>query len=141
MIGELLDLVGAVFLLMGAVLCLMAAIALVRFPDLLCKMHSITKPQVLGLLFVATGISFSIRTWWVFVVCTLIVALQLITSPVSATLVSRAAYRTGMVEDGIMVMDDLATDLARAGYQLAEPSSGTRSHGAEPAAEQAEPAE
>lgn len=120
MILEILDLLGALFLFAGSALALVAAIALVRFPDVLCKMHAITKPQVLGLLFVATGLALTFRIWWVFAVCTLIVALQLITSPVSATMVSRSAYRTGLMAGEIMVMDELSEDLSLAGYRFQE---------------------
>lgn len=118
---EVLELFGALFLLAGSALALVAAIALVRFPDLLCKMHAITKPQVLGLLFVATGLALTFQTWWVFIVGTLIVALQLITSPVSATMVSRSAYRTGLMASEIMVMDELSEELSLAGYRFQEP--------------------
>ena len=37
-------------LLLGAALCLVAGIGLLRFPDLLTRMHAGTKPQVLGVL-------------------------------------------------------------------------------------------
>ena len=138
MTAQLFDLAGALCILLGAVLCLVAAIALYRFPDLLCKMHSITKPQVLGVLLISTGVFLSMRTWWIFWLCTLIVALQLVTAPVSATLVARSAYRVGMVEDDIMVMDDLAEDLAGAGFQLAERGVADRSQPPSPLAEQAD---
>lgn len=118
--SEWLDLLGSLFLLGGAGLALVAAIALVRFPDLLSKMHAITKPQVLGLLFIATGLALTFRTWNVFILCTLIVTLQLITSPVSATMVSRSAYRTGLMKSDIMVMDELSEELSRAGYKFTD---------------------
>lgn len=111
------DLVGALLLLCGAFLCLVAAVALIRFPDVLAKLHAITKPQVLGLLFLAAGVFVSMRTWWVFAICTLAVALQLVTAPVAATMVSRAAHRRRLVEHRKLVVDDLTTDLERAGYR------------------------
>ena len=70
------DLIGSVFVFIGAVLCFGAAVALVRFPDLLGKMHAITKPQVLGLIFVSMGIAVSLRTWWAIGLCLLIIALR-----------------------------------------------------------------
>lgn len=111
------DLLGALFILMGAALALAAGVALIRFPDLLSKMHAITKPQVLGLLCVATGVFLATRTWWSFAVCTLVVALQLVTAPVSATIVSRAAFRLGLVDRSILLVDDLSDDLRSAGYE------------------------
>lgn len=118
--GEWLDLLGALALLVGAFLCLATAVALVRFPDVLTKMHSITKPQVLGMILVATGTTLTLRTWGVFAVCTIMVAMQLLTSPVSATMLARSAYRSGLVDQDGLLMDDLSDDLARAGYKLTE---------------------
>lgn len=118
--NDVLDLIGALVLLTGAFLCLVTAIALVRFPDVLTKMHSITKPQVLGILLVGAGTTLTLRTWWVFAVCTIMVAMQLLTSPVSATMLSRSAYRSGLVDQDGLVMDELSDDLARAGYKLTE---------------------
>ena len=43
------DVLSAVFMIVGATMSLGAAIGLLRFPDLLSRMHSATKPQVLGL--------------------------------------------------------------------------------------------
>ena len=49
------DIASACCLVAGALLGLAAAIGLVRFPDLLSRMHAATKPQVLGLLLVVLG--------------------------------------------------------------------------------------
>ena len=50
------DIVCAVLILGGSALALTAAIGVVRFPDTLSRMHSATKPQVLGLLLVLAGL-------------------------------------------------------------------------------------
>ena len=50
------DAVAAALLVLGALLTLTAAIGIVRFPDVLTRMHSATKPQVLGLLAVIAGL-------------------------------------------------------------------------------------
>lgn len=115
--SEVLDLIGALLLLCGAFLCLVAAVALIRFPDVVAKLHAITKPQVLGILFLASGVFVSIRSWSVFAICTLAVALQLVTAPVAATMVSRAAYRRRLLDAGELVVDDLTADLEQAGYR------------------------
>ena len=120
MIDSIFDLIGAIFIAVGAFLCFAAAISLVRFPDVLGKMHAITKPQVLGLMSVATGIAISLRTWWSVGLCLLIVILQLLTAPVSANLVARGAYRGGLVPDENLLVNDLADDLEEAGYSREE---------------------
>lgn len=113
---EVLDLVGALLILCGALLCFVAAVALVRFPDVLGKMHAITKPQVLGLIFVSMGIAISLRTWWSVGLCALIIALQLLTAPISASLVSRSAYRSGLADESSLLVNHLAEDLEGAGF-------------------------
>lgn len=115
--NEIFDLIGALLVLIGALLCFGAAVALVRFPDSLSKMHAITKPQVLGLICIVTGIEFALRSWWTLGIIALIVFLQLTTSPVSANLISRAAYRSGLIADENLLIDHLAEDLNKAGFE------------------------
>lgn len=123
MTDEIYDLIASMFVLAGALLCLGAAISLVRFPDVLGKMHAITKPQVLGLISVTVGIALSLRTWWAVGLCLLVVVLQLLTAPVSANLVARGAYRAGLIKDDLLVVDHLTEDLEEAGYT--RPAEGT----------------
>ena len=117
MIDQIFDLIGAVLVLVGALLCFGAAISLIRFPDVLGKMHDITKPQVLGLITITVGIALSLRTWWAVGLCLLVVVLQLMTAPVSANLVARSASRSGLVEDQFLKVNHLADDLEEAGYK------------------------
>lgn len=118
------DLVGAFLVLLGAFLCLAAAIGLLRFPDVLSRMHAATKPQTLGLILVAVGVVLSLRSWAAFGTLVLIAAFQLATAPVAAHLVGRTVYRTDQVRHDLLTRDDLAEDLAEAGFHLGpnEPS-------------------
>lgn len=116
MTDQIFDLVASVFVLAGALLCFAAAVSLVRFPDVMGKMHAITKPQVLGLISVTVGIALSLRTWWALGLCLLVVLLQLLTAPVSASLVARGAYRAGLIKEELLLVDQLTDDLEEAGY-------------------------
>ncbi|HEY5787408.1 MAG TPA: monovalent cation/H(+) antiporter subunit G [Microlunatus sp.] len=116
--NPVLDTIGAVFLLLGAMLCFAASVGLVRFPDVLTRMHAATKPQTLGLLFVVTGVAFSLQNFQALGILLLVAILQLLTAPVAAHMVSRTAYRTGQVREDLLTQDDLADDLAAAGFQL-----------------------
>lgn len=116
--NPVLDIVGAVFLLLGAMLCFAASVGLVRFPDVLTRMHAATKPQTLGLLFVVTGVALSLQNLQALGILVLVAILQLLTAPVAAHMVSRTAYRTGQVREDLLMEDDLADDLAAAGFQL-----------------------
>lgn len=115
--GAVWDVVGALILLLGAVLCLAAATGLVRFPDVLTRMHAATKPQTLGLLLVVTGVALSLRDVRALGLLILVAVLQLLTAPVAAHMVGRTAYRTGQVRTDLTQPDALAEDLARAGFR------------------------
>jgi multicomponent Na+:H+ antiporter subunit G len=117
-VNLVLDTIGALFLLLGAMLCFAASVGLVRFPDVLTRMHAATKPQTLGLLFAVIGVGFSLQSVKVLGVLLLIAVLQLLTAPVSAHMVGRTAYRTGQVRRDLLTEDDLADDLAAAGFHL-----------------------
>ncbi len=120
MVNAALDLVGAAFVLVGAFLCLAAAVGLIRFPDVLSRMHAATKPQTLGLIMIAIGVELSLRSWTAFGTVLLIATCQLITAPVAAHLVGRTVYRTNQVRRDLLVRDELADDLTRAGFTLSD---------------------
>lgn len=102
-----LDILTAALLLGGALMSLAAAVGLLRFPDLLSRMHAATKPQVLGLLFFLLAIAVQHRTWSIVPVLILCWIFQLLTSPVSAHMVGRAGYRTKHLRKDLLSMDEL----------------------------------
>ncbi|NLE21678.1 MAG: monovalent cation/H(+) antiporter subunit G [Actinobacteria bacterium] len=105
---SVVDLIAAVCLLSGAVLSLAAGLGLLRFPDLLARMHSATKPQVLGLLLILVGTALRLGTVVDITTLALVGAFQLAVAPVAAHMVGRAAYRTGLFRRDLLVTDDLA---------------------------------
>lgn len=116
-----LDVVAGALLLCGGVLALAAGVGLVRFPDLLARMHTAAKPQVLGMLLMLTALGLRLRDWRVVGMLLLVAMLQLVTAPVAAHMVARAGYRTGKVDSERLVVDELTRDLAvAAGIDLLE---------------------
>jgi multicomponent Na+:H+ antiporter subunit G len=114
-----LDVLAAVLLITGASLALAASIGVLRFVDVLSRMHAATKPQVLGILLCLAGAGVRLRDsvdLWMLV---LTGAFQLVTAPVAAHLVGRLAHRTRHVRRDRLFVDELA---ARDGP--APPSSG-----------------
>lgn len=93
----LLDLTGLFLLFAGAVLCLAAAIGILRFPDLLTRMHAATKPQVLGVLLVILGVALRTRLGLDVGMLALIGLFQMLTIPVGAHMIGRAGFRLGEV--------------------------------------------
>jgi multicomponent Na+:H+ antiporter subunit G len=114
-----IDLVSAVFMVVGALMSLGAAIGLLRFPDLLSRMHAATKPQVLGLFLLLASIGLQMRTWWVWPVLLVAWIFQLLTVPVSAHMVGRAGYRTKHLHRELLTSDELEAVVLKAAGQKA----------------------
>ena len=99
------DIIGAVLMLASATLTFVAAIGMFRYPDLMTRLHVATKPQVLSLIMGCLGAACLVRdpsmTWTLL----LVIGCQLITSPISAHMLSRAGYRTGRIDSDAMVVD------------------------------------
>ncbi|WP_299166434.1 monovalent cation/H(+) antiporter subunit G [uncultured Arthrobacter sp.] len=107
MMDAALDVLTMVLLLGGALMSLAAAVGLLRFPDLLSRMHAATKPQVLGLLLFLMAIAVEQRSWAIVPVLIICWIFQLLTAPVSAHMVGRAGYRTKHLRKDLLSMDDL----------------------------------
>ena len=106
------DVVAAACLVLSALLTLIAAIGILRFPDVLTRMHSATKPQVLGLLVVLLGLGFRLRDPSTIGLLALVALFQLVTSPIASHMVGRASFRAGQVRRDLLVVDELS-DLLR----------------------------
>lgn len=105
------DVAAGVLILLGALLGLVAAIGILRFPDVLTRMHSATKPQVLGLILIVLGLVLRLRDPSATAVLGLVLLFQLTTAPVAGHMVGRAAFRAGQVRDDLLVVDELSDTL------------------------------
>lgn len=89
-----MELLISLFLIAGGSFAAIAGIGLLRFPDVLMRMHASTKAGTLGvgLSVISTALFFSNDL--VTTKAMLIVVFILFTAPVAAHLIGRAAYRT-----------------------------------------------
>jgi multicomponent Na+:H+ antiporter subunit G len=101
------DVLAATCLVTGALLTLIAAIGILRFPDVLTRMHSATKPQVLGLLVVLLGLGLRLRDPATTGLLALVALFQLATAPIGSHMVGRASFRAGQVRRDLLVVDEL----------------------------------
>jgi multicomponent Na+:H+ antiporter subunit G len=108
-IGTVADGIAVVLVLLGALLCLTAGLGLVRFPDVLTRMHAGTKPQVLGVLLIMVGGAIRLQGWSATWMLLLVAVFQMLTAPVSAHMVSRVAYRRRHVRRDRLLVDELRT--------------------------------
>ena len=99
---------SAICLITGAALSLAAAIGLMRFRDVHARMHASTKPQVLGVLLMLAGVALRLNSPADLTMILLVGVFQMMTAPVSAQMIGRAAYRSGTYRPDTLVVDELA---------------------------------
>ncbi len=114
MLDTILDIVAGTFMIIGSLLSLAAGIGMLRFPDLLSRLHAATKPQVLGLFLLLAALGIELRSWAVVPILVMAWGLQLLTAPVSAHMVGRAGYRTRHLKRETLIVDELAAVVAAA---------------------------
>lgn len=107
------DAAALVLMILGALLFLVASVGLVRFPEVLSRMHAASKPQTLGLILMVAGMALVLRTVEGLCLAVLVLLAQMATVPVSSTLLARAAFRRGFVRGGAYAIDELSPRLAR----------------------------
>jgi multicomponent Na+:H+ antiporter subunit G len=90
------DLVAAVAMVLGAAFMLLSAVGMVRMPDVYMRLQVASKASSLGagLLMLAVAVNFA--ELGIVVRALLVVAFIFLTTPVSAHLLGRAAYLTGV---------------------------------------------
>ena len=87
MIGELLA-------LLGATLVLLSALGVVRFADVLARLHALAKASTLGVLLILAGAAVNLRDLNDLTSVLLAGVLHLLTSPPASNMLSRATYLT-----------------------------------------------
>ncbi|MBL7495782.1 monovalent cation/H(+) antiporter subunit G [Frankia sp. CNm7] len=102
------DVATATLMLTGAVFCVLGSWGLRRFPDVPSRLQAATKPQTIGLLSILAGAALQVEPRYGAGLA-LVGLLQLVTAPVVAQRVSRAAYRTGRIRHDLLLVDDLAS--------------------------------
>lgn len=105
--------IGEALALAGALLTLLAAIGVVRFPDVLARMHALTKASTVGFVLVAVGAALNLPTANDSTSALLAAGLQILTLPVAANLLSRSTYRAEGIPNRVDSVDELERDRRR----------------------------
>lgn len=85
-----------VLVLLGSVMTVFAGIGVVRLPDIFIRMHAATKVGTLGSGLIMAGVGIHFADPAVILRCVLIVFFLLLTAPIGAHMVGRAALRIGL---------------------------------------------
>ena len=91
----LIDLLSGILLVASVPFFLAGTLGLLRFPDLYCRLHAITKADNLGLGLVVLALMLQAPTWLAVVRLLLIWLLVLIAGATVAHLIARKALHAG----------------------------------------------
>ncbi len=95
MITGLLQYVAAALMLTGAVFSLLAAVGVLRLPDLYTRMHAASKAGVVGAGLVLLAVAIESGDGSVVIRAVLGILFLLLSTPVGAHLLAKAAFRAG----------------------------------------------
>jgi multicomponent Na+:H+ antiporter subunit G len=93
---------------LGAIFLLIAGIGVLRLPDVYCRASAATKAATLGLGLILIGVAFHFGSLAVTTRVIATIAFVLLTSPISAHVICRAAYHTGVPLTKETVLDELS---------------------------------
>jgi multicomponent Na+:H+ antiporter subunit G len=86
-------------MLVGSALSALAALGILRFPDVYTRLHAASKAGPLGAGLILLAVGFESGDWAIAIRCVLGFLFLVLTSPVSAHLLARAALKTGIQPD------------------------------------------
>lgn len=92
----------------GGLFAAMAALGVVRLPDVLIRMHASTKAGTLGCGLILVGVAVHFGDSSVVARAIAAIAFTMLTAPLAAHMIGRAAYRTGTPLWHGTVIDELA---------------------------------
>ncbi len=90
------EIMVSLFLLMGGILSLIAVAGVLRMPDIFTRMHAATKVGTVGVSSITIGLMIHFGNITVLSRGILVIAFFLLTVPVAAHMIARAAYRSGV---------------------------------------------
>ncbi|MEM7045278.1 MAG: monovalent cation/H(+) antiporter subunit G [Pseudomonadota bacterium] len=89
------EVIVALLLVSGGAFAAIAGLGLLRLPDILIRMHASTKAGTLGVGLIVAAVAVHFDMALVTTKAVLIILFLLLTAPVAAHLIGRAAYRSG----------------------------------------------
>ena len=90
------DILTALFLVLGSLFCFVAALGMLRLPDTVIRMHAATKAGTLGVGLILIGEAFFYAELGITLRALAAISFLLLTAPVAAHLIGRAAYYSGI---------------------------------------------
>ena len=106
----MINIMVAFLLLSGAFFLLVAAIGILKLPDLYQRLHASSKAATLGVALLLLGAALHSGAVGIISRCLMTVVFFILTAPVGAHLIARAAYHRGEPLADKTLSDDWAAD-------------------------------
>ena len=86
----------SILLVLGSLFCLIAGVGMLRLPDTLTRMHAATKAGTFGAGLILIAVAVFYRDTGITLRALATIVFLLLTAPVAAHLIGRAAYHSGI---------------------------------------------
>lgn len=106
------ELVSTAFIIIGVVFMMIAAIGILRLPDFYIRMSAITKAGTMGVGLIVVGIAIYYNELLIATKSFVIISFMMITAPVAAHIIARAAYKHKIPFWGKNLIDELDEKIA-----------------------------
>jgi multicomponent Na+:H+ antiporter subunit G len=128
----MIEILTAAMWVAGAAFALLAAVGLLRMPDVFTRMQASTKASTLGLGCLLLGAAFQLGDFASFIRVISIGAFVLLTTPVAAHVIARAAYLANIPLWEGTVLDERRHDLDRVAQEEQRQRERSPASGDEP---------
>jgi len=109
------EIIAGILLISGGFFVLVAAVGILRLPDILMRMHASTKAGTLGAGLILLAVAFTYGEIGIISRSIATIIFILLTAPVAAHTIGRAAYKSGVKFWKGTVVDDLKTYYEQSG--------------------------
>lgn len=113
MLVEIMQYTAGLLIIVGSLFGLLAAIGVLRLPDLYTRMHAASKAGTLGAGLMLAGIAVVAFDSGVILRAIAGFVFLLLTAPVSAHLLARAAYLSGYRPSDLTQLDEMQTTIKK----------------------------
>ncbi len=107
-----------VLMLLGAILIFLAGVGILRMPDIFLRMSSTAKAGTLGVGLILIGAAIYFNEFGIYTRVIAIISFILLTAPLAAHMIGRAAYFDGVPLWQGTVQDDLSRHYRRSTHAL-----------------------
>ncbi|MDX9846358.1 MAG: monovalent cation/H(+) antiporter subunit G [Tenuifilaceae bacterium] len=101
------ELISSILISAGGLFIVIAAIGILKLPDFYIRMSAITKAGTMGVGLIAIGIAIYFNDTKIAIKSFVVVSFMILTAPVAAHIIARAAYRQGVPFWGNNLVDEL----------------------------------